>query len=388
MNHSERNAPNSERVRKLSLSSRVALLIREEMVLWLGFCAAAVFLTIGIPWVVSPSGPVAAAGVFGILFILMLALSFRVVHHAECLAGKLGEPYGTLILTLSVILIEVAMICALMLTGKDDPTLARDTMFSVLMIVLNGILGVTLLVGGYRHRQQEFNLEGARSYLAVIMTLSFLCLILPRFVDSAPGGAASPLVYGFLAIASVVLYGIFLFLQSTRHRIFFVQPGGDEEETGAHGHESPHSSFYHAAFLILTLLPIVLLSKKVALLLDYGLVILKAPVGLAGFAVALLVLSAEALAAFKAAYKNSLQRTVNIVLGSSLSTIGLTVPAVLLISKLTGKPIELGLEPTEIVLLVATFFAAGTIFGGKRTNMLAGVIHLILFAAYVVLIFD
>jgi len=344
------------------------------------------FFTFGGPSLLGLSGALLANGLsFAVIFSVMLWLSFGVVRHAECLAEKLGEPYGTLILTLAVISIEVVMITALMLTGAENPTLARDTMFSVLMIVLNGMVGITLLIGGLRHHQQIFNLEGARSYLAVILCLAFICLILPRFTLSGEGGSASPLFYGFLVVASVALYGVFLFLQSTRHRDFFQSPDEVGEGHGGHG---AGSTTFHAVFLILSLLPIVLLSKKIAALLDFGLVSLGAPTALAGFVVALLVLAPEGLAAGRAALDNTLQRTVNIALGSALATIGLTVPAVLLVSAASGKAIELGLNAPEMALLAATFFCATVVFSGNRTNMLAGAVHLVLFAAYVVLIFD
>lgn len=334
------------------------------------------------------SGNAAAAASFLVIFGVMLWLSFRVVHHAECLAAKLGEPYGTLILTLSVIAIEVAMICALMLNGSGNPTLARDTMFSVLMIVLNGMLGFTLLLGGMRHHRQIFNLEGARSYLIVILCLAFLALVLPTFTRTGGVGSASPMVFGFVAMASVGLYGIFLFLQSTSHRDFFQHPS---EEAGAfegHDHLETRSTAYHAAFLLLSLLPIVLLSKKIAVVLESGITSLQAPQALVGFVVALLVLAPEGLAACKAALQNTLQRTVNIVLGSALATIGLTVPATLGISAITGQHIILGLGPVDMALLLATFFSSALVFAGNRTNMLAGAVHLVLFAAYAVLIFD
>jgi Ca2+:H+ antiporter len=376
-------------VMKMLTQVGMARVVKSEMALWAGIVAVLVFYTGGAAFLDGGS-PWAAAGSFVAIFGVMLWLSFGVVHHAECLAVKLGEPYGTLILTLSVILIEVVMISSLMLTGSENPTLARDTMFSVLMIVLNGMLGVTLLLGGLRHHQQVFNLEGARSYLIVLLCLAFLALVLPTFSRTGEGGAASPMVFGFVALASVGLYGIFLFLQSTSHRDFFKHPSEQGGAVDSHDHGLLHtqSTAYHGIFLVLTLLPIVLLSKKIAVLLEFGITALKAPQALAGFVVALLVLAPEGLAAAKAAIQNTLQRSVNIVLGSSLATIGLTVPAALGISALTSHQIILGLDPVELVLLFATFFSAVLVFAGSRTNMLAGAVHLVLFAAYAVLIFD
>ncbi len=367
-------------------------LLRSELALWVGLVTTGIFLTVGGPWVKNIGGGAAAAGLFAWLFAVMLWLSFGVVKHAECLAIKLGEPFGTLILTLAVISIEVVMISAVMLTGGENPTMARDTMFSVVMIVLNGMLGLTLLLGGLRHHEQDYNLRGARSYMAVIIALGMLCLVLPRFTESAPGGAPSDPMAVFLIIASVGLYGTFLWLQSTRHQQFFKAPLREGEQHDDDPHHHPglvvRSLGFHIAFLLLTMLPIVLLSKKMAKVVDYGISALGAPEALAGFLVAILVLSPEGMAAVKAAMGNQLQRTVNIALGSALATIGLTVPAVLAISEFTGKFIELGLNPRDIVLLVATFLVAETTFGGQRTNILAGAVHLILFAAYVMLIFD
>ena len=375
-----------------SESSKLSLIgiFKNEMALWVGIIAVAVFSFAGNSILGGNESVAVAAGSFAVMFVVMLWLSFGVVHHAECLAVKLGEPYGTLILTLSVISIEVVMICALMLNGAGNPTLARDTMFSVLMIVLNGMLGITLLLGGWRHHRQVFNLEGARSYLIVILCLAFLALVLPTFTRTGGVGSASPMVFGFVAIASVGLYGIFLFLQSTRHRDFFEHPAedGEEEASSGHDHLETHSTAYHAIFLILSLLPIVLLSKKIAVVLEFGISSLQAPQALAGLVVALLVLAPEGLAACKAALHNTLQRTVNIVLGSALATIGLTVPAALAVSAFSAQHIILGLGPVELVLLLATFFSSVLVFSGNRTNMLAGAVHLVLFAAYAVLIFD
>jgi Ca2+:H+ antiporter len=354
--------------------------------MWAGFALAAFFSFGGAALISPATPPLLTAGLFALVFGAMLWLAFGVVHHAECLAEKLGEPYGTLILTLAVISIEVVMISALMLHGDSNPTLARDTMFSVLMIVLNGMVGITLLIGGIRHHTQEFNLEGARSYLSVILCLAMLCLALPAFTDSGETHSGSPLFHAFLVAASVALYGVFLFLQSTGHRAFYQQPGAAPEEPAESHGAGP--VWYHALFLLLTMLPIVLLSKKVAALLEIGLSKFGAPEALTGFFVALLVLSPEGLAACHAALQNRLQRTINIALGSALATIGLTVPSVLLVGWAVGQDVSLGLGAPELVLLAATMLCALANFGGTRTNKLAGIVHLVLFAGYVVLIFD
>ncbi|MBC2594520.1 calcium:proton antiporter [Ruficoccus amylovorans] len=365
-------------------------IFREEFSLWVGLASTVILMTVGAPWVKNVESPLLYGLLFAWVFGAMLWLAFGVVKHADCLAVKLGEPYGTLILTLSVISIEVVMITAVMLTGGENPALARDTMFSVLMIVLNGMLGVTLLAGGWKHREQTYNLQGANAYLAVIIPLAGLGLVLPRFTDSAPGGVPSRPMEVFLAVASIVLYAIFLLMQSGRHRNFFQQPvetdtpGGHDD----HGDLIIRSTAFHAVFLFLCMLPIVLLSKKMAYLVDHGMSALHAPQALGGFLVAILVLSPEGLGAFRAAVANRLQRTVNIALGSALATIGLTIPAVLIVSLVTGKTLELGLEPTEIVLLGLSIGVCVVNFASTRTNLIQGAVHLVLFLAYLVLIFD
>ena len=364
-----------------------------EMGLWFGIATTAIFLMAGNSWLADLSNPIKATAIFLWLFAIMLWLSFGVVRHADCLAIIMGEPYGTMLLTLSVISIEVVMIAAVMLTGENNPTLARDTMFSVLMIVLNGMLGITLLMGGLRHHEQEYNLLGAKAYLGVITALAVLGLVLPRFTTSTPGGQVSALMGWYLVITSSGLYAVFLIMQTLRHRSYFKQPCDSKGSAcidDVHDHDGLviRSVGFHVIFLIMTMLPIVLLSKSMAKLVDHGIATLGAPQALGGFLVAILVLSPEAMGAAKSALKNQLQRTVNISLGSALATIGMTIPAVLVISLLTGRTIELGLEAVDIVLLLLTLLVSLINFGAGRTNILQGAVHLIIFISYIVLIFD
>ena len=363
-------------------------IFRSEMALWIGIITTLLFFVVGQNWLIDLSNPLKYGFLFIWLFIVMLWLSFGVVRHADCLAILLGEPYGTLILTLAVISIEVIMIAAVMLTGENNPTLARDTMFSVLMIVLNGMLGLTLLIGGLRHHEQEYSLSGASAYLGVLFPLAVLGLIVPRFTTSAPGGQVSILMAFYLVIMSAGLYTVFLLIQTMRHSHFFKQPAYLKEDDHDHGDLIIRSVGYHAVFLVLTMLPIVLLSKSMAKLVDHGIVYLQAPQALGGFLVAILVLSPEGLGAAKAAIANKLQRTVNIALGSALATIGLTIPSVLAISLFTGRTVELGLEPVEIVLLILTLLVCTVNFVTERTNVLKGAVHLIIFISYIILIFD
>jgi len=365
-------------------------IVRSEMPLWLGIATTLVLMSIGANWFSDLSDPVVYCGLFAWMFGVMLWLSFAVVRHADCLAIKLGEPYGTLILTVSVISIEVVMIAAVMLTGDKSPTLGRDTLFSVVMIVLNGLLGLTLLIGALRYKEQSYNLQGASAYVGVLLPMAGLGLILPRFMTSAPGGQVSTLQAVYLLITSLALYGAFLGIQMTRHKGYFRQP---EATTKGDTDDDHHGLFirsigYHALLLPLTMLPIVLLSKKMAVLVDHGIVSLGAPLALGGFFVAILVLTPEAVAAVKAALANQLQRTINIALGSALATIGLTIPAVLAIGLVTGMTVELGLEEPELYLLLITLLCAIHNLNSQRTNVMHGIVHLVLFFTYVVLIFD
>lgn len=375
----------------MQTTSGTSAVFKSEMALWCGILTTAAFLMFGYDMLGDLSSSVRFLLLFGWLFAVMLWLSFGVVRHADCLAVILGEPYGTLILTLAVISIEVVMISAVMITGDNVPTLARDTMFAVLMIILNGLLGLTLLLGGLKHREQEYNMTGAKTYLGVIVPLAVLGLILPRFTTSAPGGQVTPLMAVFLLLMSGGLYVVFLLIQTRRHTQFFKQPSATvEDHADDHHHEGLviRSVGHHVLFLVLTMLPIVLLSKNMAKLVDHGIETLSAPQALGGFLVAILVLSPEGMAAIKSALSNQLQRTVNIGLGSALSTIGLTIPAVLVISLVTGRTVELGLEAAEIVLLILTLVVAAINFGTGRTNIMQGAVHLIIFLAYIVLIFD
>lgn len=366
--------------------------IRSEAGFLAGAGTTAVYLTYGETWLSDLSDPGLAGLLFVWVFVVMLWCAFGVVRHADCLADMLGEPYGTLILTIAVTGIEVSLIAAIMATGDANPTLARDTMLAVVMIVLNGMVGLALLVGGLRHGEQTFNLQGARSFLAVLLPLATMSLVLPRFTTSTADPSLTAVQAVLFAAMTVALYATFLAIQTRRHRGYFVQPvDGDEavqDDDRSHGRHQPRSAPYHAVLLVLTMLPIVLLAKKLAVLVEFGIAWLGAPEALTGVLIAILVLTPEGLAAFRAALANRLQRSVNICLGSALATIGLTVPAVLTIGLMTGKEVVLGLDPADMVVLVLTLLLSMLTFGGVRTNVLQGAVHLVVFFVYVVLIFS
>jgi Ca2+:H+ antiporter len=318
---------------------------------------------------------------------------FAVVRHAEHLAVKLGEPYGTLILTLSVTSIEVMVIAGVMLIGDHNPTFARDTLFAVMMIVLNGMVGLTLLLGGIRYREQEFNLQGANAYLAAILPLAVFAFVMPSFTRSTIGPTLSTVQSAFLIVMAIALYAIFLGIQTVRHRTYFMVPASATTvSVRAHFHKAPaglsRPVFYHAIFLIANLIPVVYLSKKLAVPIDYAIEGMGAPVALGGFLVAAMVLSPEGVGAVRAALANQLQRSVNIYLGSVLATIGLSIPAVLVIALLTNTTVVLGLGYVEMIMLLLTLVLCILTFGSGRTNVLHGAVHFLLFVAYVVLIFD
>ncbi len=327
------------------------------------------------------------------LFGTMMWCAFAVVRHAEAVAERLGEPYGTLVLTLSVIAIEVSLLAAIMLHGANNPTLARDAMFATLMIVLNGMVGAALLMGALRYWEQEYNLAGAQAFLMVIAALAVFALIIPNYTVTAPDPIDAPYKAVLFAVITVLFYAIFLIIQTMRHRAFFAEPAGNGrhevpgEERGPRSVRSG-SLALHVAMLTLTLLPVVLLSEYLAIIVDFGLEGLQLPNSLGGVLVATLVLSPEGLTAFHAALRNQLQRAVNVCLGSALATIGLTIPAVLVIGLVTGRNVHLGLDQVQTVLLILTLFVSALTFGGVRTNVLQGTVHLLLFFVYLALIFS
>jgi Ca2+:H+ antiporter len=367
-------------------------LLRPEWSLGCSLPTMGLFLAFGKGWLADLSSPgwfaLMLAWLFGVILLSVLA----VVRHAESLAEILGEPLGTLVLTLSVIGIEVMVIGSVMSAGPGNVSMARDAMFAVIMIVLNGMVGLCLLVGGLRYREQTYNLQGANAFLAVIVPLAVLGLVLPNFTVSSPGPTLSPLHSTFLIVMSVGLYGVFLAIQTSRHRDYFIEiaQAGQTQDARAeqhHPHEV-HSIGHHALFLLTHLLTVVVLAKKMAVPINYGIHVLHAPPALGGFLVSVLVLSPESVASARAALANQLQRSVNLLLGSVLASISLTIPAALTIGFLMGQTIVLGLDPVDMVLLLLTLGVSTLTFASARTNILLGAVHLLLFLAYLMLVFE
>lgn len=280
-----------------------------------------------------------------------------------------------------------------MLTGTTDPTLARDTMLAVLMIVLNAMVGVCLLIGGLKYQQQDYNLQGARTFLSVLITLVTISMVLPTFTVSTADPSLTRNQAILFSAATIALYGAFLAIQTVRHRTFFMEPGALGEDMAAEIGKHPEgletrSIAYHSVLLLVTLITIVLLSKKFGILVDRAIFLSGAPKALGGVVIALLVLAPEGLAAFRAAAANHLQRAVNICPGSALATISLTVPAVVIIALITGTHLIHGLERTELVMLTLTLVISIMTFSGPRTNVLQGLVLLVIFSVYLILIFD
>lgn len=357
-----------------------------------GILTTVVFFVFGGSLLSDLSNDLLTTALFLWLFGVMMWCAFGVVRHAEAVADKLGEPYGTLVLTFSVVIIEVALLASIMLHGDNNPTLARDAMFATLMIVLNGMVGAALLMGGLRYWEQDYNLAGARAFLVVIAALSVFALILPNYTEIPPDPVKAPSKAMLFGIITLLFYGVFVAIQTMRHRAFFTEPNESTVEgrqrTLPRGRTRPGSLVFHVTMLVLSLLPVVLLAEFLAVIVDYGIVDLGLPVALGGVLIAVLVLTPEGLTAFSAALANRLQRAVNVCLGAALSTIGLTIPAVLLIGLVTGRNVHLGLTQVETVLLVLTLFVSGLTFGGGRTSVIQGFVHLLLFLVYVILIFS
>jgi Ca2+:H+ antiporter len=341
------------------------------------------FLGYGGRWLAELSSAPWFALMSGWLFGVILLASFAAVRHAEAIAHKLGEPAGTLVLTLAVTGIEVAIIAAVMYGGKGNATLARDAMFAVLMIVLNGMVGLSLLLGGLRYHEQTYNLQGANAFLAVIIPISVLGLVLPNFTLSSPGPTLSPLHSTFFIVMSVALYAVFLAIQNVRHREYFVDQAAAQEEAAQTG-----SLALHAPLLMVYLVSVMLLAKQLAVPINYSIHVMHAPAALGGFLVSVLVLAPESLTAARAALANQLQRSVNLLLGSVLASISLTIPAVLAIGFLTDQTIVLGLDAVDTTLLILTLGVSMLTFASPRTNVLLGAVHVVLFLAYLVLIFE
>ncbi|TDR80345.1 calcium:proton antiporter [Paludibacterium purpuratum] len=326
-------------------------------------------------------GPWQLLLVAGLLFGVLAA-----VHHAEVVAHRVGEPFGTLVLAGAITAIEVALIVTLMVAGGSATSaLARDTIFATVMIILNGIVGLCLLAGGQRFGEQRFSLLGVNAALSTLAAIVALTLILPNFTTTLPGPLYNPRQLAFVAVASVVLYAAFVFVQTVRHRDYFLPQDNSGNE---HLHAAPPTTqvtLISLVALVAGLAAVVLLAKAISPMIEAGVAGIGAPHALVGVIIAAIVLMPEGLAALRAARANRLQTSLNLALGSALASIGLSIPAVAIVSIAKGWPLTLGIDAKATVLLLLSLLIATLSLGNGRTTILQGVVHLVLFATYLFL---
>jgi Ca2+:H+ antiporter len=375
-------------------------------------------VALAIAWPLHPD----SAPVLGVLSILLVGAVLAAVHHAEVVAHRVGEPYGSLVLAIAVTIIEVALIVTLMVTtDKDTAGLARDTVFAAVMITLNGIVGISLLVGALKHHLAVFNPEGTGAALATVIALAVLCLVVPSVTTSEPGPEFTGAQLTFAAIASLALYGMFVFTQAIRHRDFFLpvtqeahsplvtskaaadaaadaataraaaDAGSFEHEPvdlDQDGHADPptdRAALTSLGLLVVALVAVVGLAKIESPAIESGVAALGFPPAVVGVVIALLVLAPETIAAVRAATRNRVQVSLNLALGSAMASIGLTIPAIAVASIWLDGPLELGLNQLQTVLLVLTAAVAILTVVPGRAKPLQGGVHLVLLAAFLFL---
>ena len=320
--------------------------------------------------------------IVGFIAVGLAGSVFAAVHHAEMVAHRVGEPYGTLVLALAVTLIEVALIVSLMAAGGEEAAgLARDTVFAAVMIILNGIIGLSLLVGGAMHREQTFSLDGVSAALVALATIVIMTLVFPNYTVTTPGPYYSSGQLALIGVVTLVIYGAFIFTQTIGHRQYFLH---DEAEDSTQ-HALPPSNgitALSAVLLLLCLVAVVLLAKKLAPSLEAAVSRLGAPDALVGVIIAAIVLLPEGLAALRAARANRLQTSLNLALGSALASIGLTIPAVSFLSLYLHSHLRLGIDAKSSVLLMLSLFVAVLVLRTGRTIILHGVVLLTVFVVY------
>jgi Ca2+:H+ antiporter len=332
--------------------------------------------------------PAPSAGLGIACALALLGAVLASVHHAEVVAHRVGEPFGTLVLALAVTVIEVALIVSLMLSGgRATAALPRDTLYATVMIICNGVVGVCLLLGGLRHREQSFQVAGTGPALAALVALSTIALVMPVFTTSSPEGTYTPTQLAFVAVMSCALWAVYVFVQTVRHRDYFLPPRDAADEAVHAPPPTPAQAWISLALLLCALTAVVGLAKLLSPRVEQIVDAVSAPKAVVGVIVALVVLLPETWAAVRAARANRLQTSLNLALGSALASIGLTVPAVVLASALLKLPLVLGLEAKEMAMLAMTFLVSAITLGSGRTYLMQGAVHLVVFAAFVFLAF-
>lgn len=305
------------------------------------------------------------------------------VHHAEVVAHKVGEPYGTLVLAIAVTTIEVALIVSLMMAGgPGTETLARDTIFAAIMIILNAITGICLLIGGLRHREQVFGMDGISAALVALLAIAFLTMVLPNFTTTQMGPSYSNSQLLFVGIVTLIIYLSFVFIQTIRHRDYFLPEVG-EENSEVHAAPPTRKVFIMSlVLLVVALVAVVLLGKSLSPVIESSIESIGAPKTLVGIIIAMVVLLPEGLAAYRAAKNNRLQTSLNLALGSALASIGLTIPVVAAVSIVMGFDLLLGIDSKSSVLLLISLLVVMMSLRTGKTNILQGIILVLLFFVY------
>ncbi|MBT8544344.1 ionic transporter y4hA [Polynucleobacter paneuropaeus] len=310
------------------------------------------------------------------------------VHHAEVIAHKTGEPYGALVLAISVTIIEVSLIISMMLSGHDGSQfIARDAVFATVMIVINGVIGLCIFIGGLHHHEMSFRNEGTNSALAVLTALATFILVMPIVTTSTPGPDFTKSQLAFAGIASFALYAAFLFFQTVSHRDYYL-PQVEDKKNDINFHAPKPGNAKTAVsvvLLIASLIIVVGLAELLSPAIEVGVKAAGAPKTIVGIAIAMLVLLPEAFAAVRAAKANRLQSSLNLALGSALASIGLSIPTIAAIAIYFNMPLSLGISDLNMTLMYLTFFIGALTLAIGRTTLLQGVVHLIIFFEYLFL---
>ena len=326
------------------------------------------------------------AVLFLVVFTVIIYAALGVVHHAELLAYKFGEPYGTMILTLSAVTVEIIMIASMMTHGDSDPAIARDTIFSTLMILLNGLTGLIMLIGGLKYGEQKYNIKSTNSFFSMIFGIVGIGLFLPLVIPEVSYGMYEI----FLVIICLLLYIFFLRMQSKEHNYYFKFEGAKKNISGEHEHlpaKKDISTFYNFLMLVATIAAISILAESLSVFVDDGIEKLHLPPAAAGLIIAIIIVSPEGLTAIRAGLHDDMQRVINISLGSMLSTVSLTIPAVLIVGLLVSQDVMLGLTPLQSVMVIVSLLVGILSCKDGESNALQGFIHFILFITFVFLIF-
>lgn len=354
-------------------------LIRKEKALLLAIIAIAILFP--LEHTLLGYGLLGVGISFAVILAVILTAAFSVAHHAEILAHKYGEPYGTLILTGAAVGVEV-IILAILLQSSDNPTLVRDTIYAALMLDINAILGIAAIIGGIKHGQQQYNVDSSNSYIAMILVAVGVAMVIPDFID--PG---TTVVYSIFTIVMLTaMYALFTRIQVVEHRYFFEYRHKAVEANAVVSHGEINGK-YHAALLIALIIAIGALAEVLSVFLNVGINETGLPIVLAGVVVALISASPEILTAINAALENRIQTVINIALGASLATVLMTVPVMETLSLVSGIPLTMGLTPTQGAMILLTMLVTMINLNNGETNALEGMVHLVLFFTFVILIF-